>query len=91
MTKQVYEDLKELEAIYKKLTCSIQQAFISAELKSELTELKPVIHAKWKRGYSFPDGEYWKCSHCNELIKVKIPMHYCNNCGAKMESEEIKK
>lgn len=80
MTKQVYEDLKELEDAYKKLTCSIQQAFNS-------TELKPVIHSKWERGYSFPDGEYWKCLHCNELIKVKIPMHYCNNCGAKMDKE----
>lgn len=53
----------------------------------EPQELKPVIHAKWERGYSFPDGAYWKCSHCNELIKVKIPMHYCNNCGAKMDKE----
>ena len=42
----------------------------------------------WERGYSYPDGEYWKCSHCNEIIKVKIPMHYCNNCGAKMEEPQ---
>ena len=38
----------------------------------------------WIKGYTFPDGAYWKCDKCNELIKVKIPMHYCNNCGAKM-------
>ena len=48
----------------------------------------------WIKGYTFPDGAYWKCDKCNELIKVKIPMHYCNNCGAKMvepkESEEQK-
>ena len=46
----------------------------------------------WIKGYTFPDGAYWKCDKCNELIKVKIPMHYCNNCGAKMvepqESED---
>ena len=46
----------------------------------------------WIKGYTFPDGAYWKCDKCNELIKVKIPMRYCNNCGAKMvepqESEE---
>jgi len=36
----------------------------------------------WIKGYTFPDGEYWKCDKCNELIKVKYPMHYCNNCGS---------
>lgn len=41
----------------------------------------------WDTGYSFPDGVYWKCSCCGELIKVKFPMNYCNNCGAKMERE----
>ena len=41
----------------------------------------------WIKGYTFPDGAYWKCDKCNELIKVKIPMRYCNNCGAKMETE----
>lgn len=51
-------------------------------------DAQPIIHAKWERGYSYPDGEYWKCSRCNELIKVKIPMFYCNNCGAKMDLKE---
>lgn len=36
----------------------------------------------WIKGYTFPDGEYWKCDKCNELIKVKYPMNYCNNCGS---------
>lgn len=56
-------------------------------LPSVQPKQESVIHSKWERGYSFPDGEYWKCLHCNELIKVKIPMHYCNNCGAKMDKE----
>ena len=38
----------------------------------------------WDKGYTFPDGAYWRCSHCHELIKVKFPMNYCNNCGARM-------
>ena len=42
----------------------------------------------WINGYTFPDGAYWKCDKCNELIKVKIPMHYCNNCGADMREVE---
>ena len=62
-----------------------------------IKELPPVTPQEpktghWIKGYTFPDGAYWKCDKCNELIKVKIPMHYCNNCGAKMvepqESEE---
>lgn len=42
---------------------------------------------KWETGYTYPDGAYWKCSCCGELIKVKIPMHYCSKCGAKMDKE----
>ena len=42
--------------------------------------IRPKGH--WIKGYTFPDGEYWKCDKCNELIKVKYPMHYCNNCGS---------
>lgn len=55
---------------------------------SELPSVRPTRKkAKWDRGYTFPDGEYWKCSQCGELIKVKIPMRFCNNCGAEMESD----
>lgn len=39
----------------------------------------------WDKGYTFPDGEYWMCTNCKELIKVKYPMNYCNNCGSKNE------
>ena len=42
----------------------------------------------WIKGYIYPDGEYWKCDKCNELIKVKYPMHYCNNCGS--DNREVK-
>ena len=64
-----------------------EQIHEALNMAIQALEQEPVIHAKWERGYSFPDGEYWKCSHYNELIKVKIPMHYCNNCGAKMDKE----
>lgn len=42
----------------------------------------------WEYGYAFADGNYCKCSECKEIIKCIYPMHYCPNCGAKMESEE---
>ena len=43
----------------------------------------------WIKGYKFPDGEYWRCDKCNELVKVKYPMHYCNNCGS--DNREVEK
>ncbi len=43
---------------------------------------------KWEYGYSFPDGEYCKCSECKEIIKCIYPMHYCPNCGTKMEGKK---
>jgi hypothetical protein len=64
--------------------------FTVKPLIKRIVKLPPVTQksGKWIKGYTFPDGAYWKCNKCNELIKVKIPMRYCNNCGAKMESEE---
>ena len=58
---------------------------LDAIIDNETTvDVRPVIHAKWEKGYTFPDGAYWKCTHCKTLIKVKLPMDYCNACGAKM-------
>ena len=57
-----------------------------ADIRNQPTvDAQPVIHAKWERGYTFPDGAYWKCTHCNTLIKVKLPMDYCNACGAMID------
>lgn len=67
---------------------------ITYELYHELTQTKIKTleqeprKGHWIKGYTFPDGEYWKCDKCNELIKVKYPMHYCNNCGADMREVE---
>ena len=43
---------------------------------------------KWEYGYSFPDGNYCKCSECKEIIKCIYPKHYCPNCGSKNERED---
>lgn len=61
------------------------------ELLADVVEAEDEQEPKtghWIKGYTFPDGAYWKCDKCNELIKVKIPMRYCNNCGAKMAESE---
>ena len=47
-------------------------------------KLKDRPKGKWIRGYTYPDGEYWKCNKCKDLIQARYPMKYCSNCGAKM-------
>lgn len=71
---------------FKDLPSRVEINTILNELPSVNTQEPKTGH--WIKGYTFPDGAYWKCDKCNELIKVKIPMRYCNNCGAKMESED---
>lgn len=51
-----------------------------------VTPIRP--KGEWEIGYTYPDGEYWKCSECGELIKVKFPMNFCNSCGADMRGEK---
>ena len=60
-----------------------------ARMDLEPEELKPVIKAKWETGFTFPDGEYWKCTSCKEIIKVRAgAMNFCGHCGAQMEREK---
>lgn len=50
----------------------------------------PVVHAHWIYGYTFPDGQYRKCSACNELIKAVVnDGNFCGHCGAKMDEVKI--
>jgi hypothetical protein len=63
----------------------------SKVIRDTVEEMKQEQEPKtghWIKGYTFPDGEYWKCDKCNELIKVKYPMYYCNNCGS--DNREVK-
>lgn len=53
-----------------------------------LVETKERKVGKWEYGYSFPDGNYAKCTACNEIIKCTYPMHFCPNCGADMRGTE---
>ena len=51
-----------------------------------VTPIRP--KGEWETGYTYPDGEYWKCSVCKELIRVRIPMHFCPNCSADLRGEK---
>ncbi|MCR5234446.1 MAG: hypothetical protein K6E53_11180 [Lachnospiraceae bacterium] len=66
--------------------CKIDNA---VEPPAGYREVKPVIKAKWETGFTFPDGEYWKCTNCKEIIKVRAgAMNFCGHCGAQMEREK---
>lgn len=53
-----------------------------------LVEIEERKVGKWEYGYSFPDGNYAKCTACGEIIKCTFPMHFCPNCGADMREAE---
>ena len=81
-----------IEGFVNEYTPKEELEFINLELDGlkhipSVTPQEPKT-GHWIKGYTFPDGAYWKCDKCNELIKVKIPMRYCNNCGAKMAETE---
>lgn len=65
---------------------------ITIALANKVADLPRVIpirpKGEWEMGYTFPDGAYWKCSVCNELIRVKMPMHFCSNCGVDMRGTQ---
>lgn len=74
MTKQVYEDLKELEASYKKLSCSVPKAFNTMEYESQ----KLMAFCIWV-ARKVINGESWKVNSdsfaeiaCRKLNKLGI-------------------
>ena len=81
-----------LEAIEDDASNGVYSYFCSYEdaqkFKDRIKALPPVTpirpKGEWETGYTYPDGVYWKCSVCEELIRVRIPMHFCSNSGSKM-------
>lgn len=79
-----------LEAFVKEFNDSYRQAKILEKIKENYALMKADERktGKWEHGYSFPDGNYCKCTACNEIIKCTYPMHFCPNCGADMRCTE---
>lgn len=54
-------------------------------------DVQPVKHGKWEVGdisYRYPSGVHY-CSVCDYIDPFSTgSMHYCPNCGAKMDGEE---
>lgn len=60
-------------------------------------DVKPVRHGQWIYGENEEGHDGYKCSECGKFIpweydKYDIDfikeVHYCSNCGAKMDREE---
>ena len=88
----VFEILGNLMSIPYDFDRPINEKDVS-ESMDEIVALPPVTPARpkghWIYGYTFPDGQYRKCSVCKELVKVVAgDGNFCGHCGAKMESEE---
>lgn len=84
--------LKDMSAVpyYKdsiKAMIEATKGFIDDIEEQPTIDAAPVVHAHWiYRGYTFPDGQYRKCSACKGLIKVVAnDGKFCGHCGAKME------
>ena len=62
-------------------------------------DVKPIRHGQWIYGENEEGHDGYKCSECGKFIpweydKYDIDfikeVHYCSNCGAKMDGEEQK-
>lgn len=87
--KMILEECIEGEDSVSYITSDDANAFDIAikALEQEYctVDAKPIVHAHWIYGYTFPDGQYRKCSVCKELIKVVAnDGNFCGHCGAKM-------
>lgn len=61
---------------------------IVRELRAQLAECKPVVHAHWIR---YDDTDGWNCSSCDYDIcgyddnPAEYGVNFCERCGAKMD------
>ena len=79
----------EQEGYYKDLAQSYEKTIV--KLTKAIAERKTCEErktGKWEYGYSFPDGNYAKCTACGEIIKCTYPMHFCPNCGSDNRGEK---
>jgi len=94
LEQQSCEDCVSRQAVIDTITQWIKNRSIETfgSLRIKLDNLPPVIptrkQGEWDEWCGFPYGAYWKCSCCNELIKVRYPMNFCPNCGADMRGAE---
>lgn len=59
--------------------------------KAPTVDAEPVRHGRWVQKEFWPGGGTWRCSECGcqvmfmEDTPAAQNMHYCHNCGAKMD------
>lgn len=63
--------------------------------KFPAADVRPVVHARWEPEDDVFDDSTWCCSACHEpwTLIAGTPeengMHFCPNCGAKMDGGDI--
>ena len=85
--KLLYEQTKRmLEKYQDEIVPGLRKAI--EDLKKERAE---VVHGRWEQKEFWTDGGTWRCSECGRQIMfmkgtpTTEKMHYCPNCGAKMD------
>ena len=63
-------------------------------MKEPAADVEPVRRGKWICVADYGESEY-KCTNCHDVwyldegTPIENGMHYCHNCGAKMEEYKI--
>ena len=55
--------------------------FIRMIVRAPAEDVAPVVHGRWDRSGYCSVCDFWTC-YCGDY-------HYCPNCGAKMDKEEV--
>lgn len=66
------------------LTGRIDRATLAEQFK-DLNSVEPKKHGRWEQYLN--EGLKWKCSRCGS--RFATPWHYCPNCGAQMDLDEV--
>ena len=91
----------KIEKNFKKLIANQNRPDLSAALsyvgdliiEAPTVDAVEVVHGRWVQMEFWPGGGTWRCSECGyqvmfmEDTPYAKAMHYCPNCGAKMDGE----
>lgn len=91
--KQVYCRLREISEDYGRHSVDKQSAALKcrdAIMEMPAADVAPVVHGRWAMHSDRPDTLICSiCDHAFDVWKHDIDrMHYCPNCGSKMNAEK---
>lgn len=95
MTEQRLIDAEETIEFVKKYTLCINgettMECVERSIRNAPTiEAKPVVHGRWETNSDRPDLLICSVCKCGFDMWKHDPHNYCPNCGAQMDSSEVK-